>query len=89
NVHANPSSITVSLIPVEDSEPVQEEIDLFLVPDELIPPGVKNDDSKDEDNSTFLPKHETPNLDHQDNPSAPLPPPKPQMLRFALSLIRP
>ncbi|GKB92796.1 hypothetical protein Tco_0965068 [Tanacetum coccineum] len=35
NVHANPSSIIeslpVSLIPVEDSDPVQEEIDIFLV----------------------------------------------------------
>ncbi|GJW25393.1 reverse transcriptase domain-containing protein, partial [Tanacetum coccineum] len=48
--------------PVEDSEPVQEEIDIFLVPDDLIPPGVENDDSEDEDN-------ELPNLDHQDDPS--------------------
>ncbi|GKE79314.1 hypothetical protein Tco_1545434, partial [Tanacetum coccineum] len=63
NVH--PSSI-----PVEDSDPIQEEIDIFLVPDELIPPGVENDDSKDEDN-------ELPNLDHQDNPSSPRPPPEP------------
>ncbi|GJZ38636.1 reverse transcriptase domain-containing protein [Tanacetum coccineum] len=72
NVHANPSSIIesfpVSLIPVEDSEPVQEEIDIFLLPDDLIPPGVENDDSEDEDN-------ELPNLDHQDNPSSPRPPP--------------
>ncbi|GKD95868.1 reverse transcriptase domain-containing protein, partial [Tanacetum coccineum] len=52
NVH--PSSI-----PVEDSEPVQEEIDIFLVPDDLIPPGVENDDSEDEDNSTFLPENES------------------------------
>ncbi|GJS25773.1 reverse transcriptase domain-containing protein [Tanacetum coccineum] len=74
NVHANQSSIIeslpVSLIPVEDSEPVQEEIDIFLVPDDLIPPGVVNDDSEDEDN-------ELPNLDHQDNPSSPRPPPEP------------
>ncbi|GJU84861.1 reverse transcriptase domain-containing protein [Tanacetum coccineum] len=74
NVHANPSSIIeslpVSLIPVEDSDPVQEEIDIFLVPDDLIPPGVENDDSEDEDN-------ELPNLDHQDNPSSPRPPPEP------------
>ncbi|GKA55395.1 hypothetical protein Tco_0754344 [Tanacetum coccineum] len=72
NVHANQSSIIESLpvspIPVEDSEPVQEEIDIFLVPDDLIPPGVENDDSEDEDN-------ELPNLDHQDNPSSPRPPP--------------
>ncbi|GJZ57561.1 reverse transcriptase domain-containing protein [Tanacetum coccineum] len=61
--HANPSSIITSPIPV------QEEIDIF--PGDLIPPGVENDDSEDEDNSTFLPEHESPNLDHQDNPSAP------------------
>ncbi|GJT55927.1 reverse transcriptase domain-containing protein [Tanacetum coccineum] len=74
NVHANQSSIIESLpvspIPVEDSEPVQEEIDIFLIPDDLIPPGVENDDSEDEDN-------ELPNLDHQDNPSSPRPPPEP------------
>ncbi|GJS92539.1 reverse transcriptase domain-containing protein [Tanacetum coccineum] len=74
NVHANPSSIIDSLpvspIPVEDSEPVQEEIDIFLVLDDLIPPGVENDDSEDED-------IELPNLDHQDNPSSPRPPPEP------------
>ncbi|GJY81050.1 reverse transcriptase domain-containing protein [Tanacetum coccineum] len=53
NVHANQSSIIESLpvspIPVEDSEPVQEEIDIFLVPDDLIPPGVEND-IQNEDN---------------------------------------
>ncbi|GKE86803.1 hypothetical protein Tco_1560545, partial [Tanacetum coccineum] len=74
NVHANPSSIIESLpvspIPIEDSEPVQEEIDIFLVLDDLIPPRVENNDSKDEDN-------ELPNLDHQDDPSIPRPPPEP------------
>ncbi|GKA05310.1 reverse transcriptase domain-containing protein [Tanacetum coccineum] len=74
NVHANQSSVIESLpvspIPVEDSEPAQEEIDIFLVPDDLIPPGVENDDSEDEDN-------ELPNLDHQDDPSIPRPPPEP------------
>ncbi|GKG08423.1 hypothetical protein Tco_0334255, partial [Tanacetum coccineum] len=71
NVHANQSliieSLSVSLIPIEDSYPVQEEIDIFLVPDDLIPPG---DDSEDEDN-------ELPNLDHQDDPSIPHPPLEP------------
>ncbi|GJR84992.1 hypothetical protein Tco_0209003 [Tanacetum coccineum] len=70
NFHANPSSIITSTIPVEDSDPVQEEIDIFLVPDDLIPPGFENDDSEDEDN-------ELPNLDHQDDPSIPRPPPEP------------
>ncbi|GJX96387.1 reverse transcriptase domain-containing protein [Tanacetum coccineum] len=73
NVHANQSSVIESLpvspIPIEDSEPAQEEIDIFLVPDDLIPPGVENDNSEDEDN-------ELPNLDHQDDPSIPRPPPE-------------
>ncbi|GKF70980.1 hypothetical protein Tco_0207094 [Tanacetum coccineum] len=71
NVHTNPSliieSLSVSLIPVEDSDLVQEEIDIFLVPDDLIPPG---DDSEDE-------HIELPNNDHQDDPSIPHPPPEP------------
>ncbi|GJZ56595.1 reverse transcriptase domain-containing protein [Tanacetum coccineum] len=72
NVHQSSiiESLPVSLIPVEDSEPVQEEIDIFLVPDDLIPPSVENDDSESEDN-------ELPNLDHQDDPSIPRPPPEP------------
>ncbi|GKC68521.1 hypothetical protein Tco_1101119, partial [Tanacetum coccineum] len=74
NVYANQSSVieslSVSPIPVEDSEPTQEEIDIFLVPDDLIPPGVENDDSEDEVN-------ESPNLDHQDDLSIPRPPPEP------------
>ncbi|GJS93764.1 hypothetical protein Tco_0800732 [Tanacetum coccineum] len=53
NVHANPSSIIeslpVSLIPVEDSDPVQEEIDIFLVPDDSIPPGIESDFDSEED----------------------------------------
>ncbi|GKF69340.1 hypothetical protein Tco_0202397, partial [Tanacetum coccineum] len=73
NVHANQSliieSLPISLILVEDSDPAQEEIDIFLIPDDLIPPGVENDDSEDEDN-------ELPNLDHQDDPSIPSPPPE-------------
>ncbi|GKC17142.1 hypothetical protein Tco_1013924 [Tanacetum coccineum] len=74
NVHANQSSIIesppVSPIPIEYSDPVQEEIDIFLVPDDLIPPGVENDDSKDKD-------VELPNNDRQDNPSSPRPLPEP------------
>ncbi|GKF19847.1 hypothetical protein Tco_0068485, partial [Tanacetum coccineum] len=70
NVHANSSSIIeslpVSLIPVEDSDPVQEEIDIFLVPDDLIPPSVENDDSEDEENKSSILE-----------PSSPRPPPEP------------
>ncbi|GJU57449.1 reverse transcriptase domain-containing protein [Tanacetum coccineum] len=81
NVHANPSSIIdslpTSLIPVEDNDPVQEEIDIFLVLDDLIPPGVENEDSEDE-------VIELPNNDHQDNPSSPLPPPEPLDVKIHL-----
>ncbi|GJW73073.1 reverse transcriptase domain-containing protein [Tanacetum coccineum] len=74
NDHANQrliiESLPVSPIPIEDSEPIQEEIDIFLVLDDLIPPGVENDDSEVEDN-------ELPNLGHQDDPSIPRPPPEP------------
>ncbi|GJS10361.1 reverse transcriptase domain-containing protein [Tanacetum coccineum] len=52
----------------ERSEPVQEEIDIFLVPDDLIPPGVENDDSEDEDN-------ELPNLDQIKSTISPRHPP--------------
>ncbi|GKE92539.1 hypothetical protein Tco_1573634 [Tanacetum coccineum] len=53
----------MSPILIEDSEPTQEEIDILLVPDNVIPPGVEGADSKDED--------------HQDDPSIPRPPPEP------------
>ncbi|GJW96732.1 hypothetical protein Tco_0178540 [Tanacetum coccineum] len=55
---------------VTDSEPTQEEIDIFLVQDDLIPPSVENDDSEDEVNDLS-------NLDHQDDSSIPRPPPEP------------
>ncbi|GJV74071.1 putative reverse transcriptase domain-containing protein [Tanacetum coccineum] len=42
----------------------------FKLFNDLIPPGVENDDSEDEDNKL-------PNLDHQDDPSIPRPPPEP------------
>ncbi|GKC31621.1 hypothetical protein Tco_1038915, partial [Tanacetum coccineum] len=67
------TSPPASPIPVEDSDSVQEEIDIFLVPGDLIPPGVENDDSEDEDNSTFLPENESSILE----PSSPRPPPEP------------
>ncbi|GKB74801.1 reverse transcriptase domain-containing protein [Tanacetum coccineum] len=72
NIHQSSviESLPVSPILVENSEPTQEEIDIFLVPDDLIPPGVENDDSENKDN-------ELPNIDHQDDPSIPRPPPEP------------
>ncbi|GJV90392.1 hypothetical protein Tco_1538205 [Tanacetum coccineum] len=79
NFHQNSviESLPMSPILVEDSEPTQEEIDILLVPDNLIPPGVEDADSEDEVN-------ESPNLDHQDDPSIPRPPPEPPELRIIL-----
>ncbi|GJZ69075.1 reverse transcriptase domain-containing protein [Tanacetum coccineum] len=70
NVHSNQSSVIESLpispIPVEDSEPTQEKINIFLVPDDLIPLGRWND--------RFEMKHymKLPNLFHQDDTSIPV-----------------
>ncbi|GJR14390.1 hypothetical protein Tco_0797042 [Tanacetum coccineum] len=71
-LHHDPNSIIESLpTPVEDSDPIQEEIDLFHSPDDLIPTSVENDDSEDDDNFTL--ENESSILD----PSTPRPPPEP------------
>nr|GEX68641.1 hypothetical protein [Tanacetum cinerariifolium] len=65
-----------------------EEIDLFLAMDDLMPPGIKNDDYDSERDIHFLkellsddplplPKNESSNFDHHDDPSFPRPPPEP------------
>ncbi|GJU05740.1 retrovirus-related pol polyprotein from transposon TNT 1-94 [Tanacetum coccineum] len=41
-------------IPVEDSDSLMEEIDIFLAPDDLIPPGIENDDYDSEGVVLFL-----------------------------------
>ncbi|GJT22527.1 hypothetical protein Tco_0892464 [Tanacetum coccineum] len=81
NIHQNSviESLPISPIPVEDSEPTQEEIDILLIPDNLIPPGVEDADSEDEVN-------ESPNLDHQDDPSIPRPPPEPPDIKKCFKL---
>ncbi|GKE21582.1 reverse transcriptase domain-containing protein [Tanacetum coccineum] len=78
NCHASPSAIIESLpIPVKENDPIQEEIKIFLSSDDLIPPSVKNDDSENKDNSILSSEEESFNVDHQDDPSIPRPPPKP------------
>ncbi|GKB91420.1 hypothetical protein Tco_0963692 [Tanacetum coccineum] len=59
--NANPNTIIESLptfpIPVEDSNSLREDIDIFPGPDDSIPPGIESDnyDSEGDDNSTSLP----------------------------------
>nr|GFC19616.1 hypothetical protein [Tanacetum cinerariifolium] len=47
-------SFSPSLIPVEDSDPFMEEIDLFLTSDGSIPPGINSDYSDSEGDNLFL-----------------------------------
>ncbi|GJS74100.1 hypothetical protein Tco_0706941 [Tanacetum coccineum] len=70
--HANPNTIIESLptfpIPVEDSDSLREEIDIFPGPDDSIPPGIESDDydSEGDDNSTSLPEFESFHVDYPD-----------------------
>ncbi|GJX85278.1 hypothetical protein Tco_0336052 [Tanacetum coccineum] len=62
-------SFSPSPIPVEDSDSLMEEIDIFLDDDDSIPPGIENDDfdSEDDDNSTSRPEFESFHFDYPDS----------------------
>nr|GEU81547.1 hypothetical protein [Tanacetum cinerariifolium] len=73
---------------VEDCNSHMEEIDLFLVMNDLMPPGIENDDYDSEEDIHFLEellssdpfplhKNESSKFDHHDAPSFPRPPPEP------------
>ncbi|GJW87303.1 hypothetical protein Tco_0162643 [Tanacetum coccineum] len=74
-----------SPIPVEDSDSLMEEIDLFLTPDDSMPPSIKNDEYDSEGDILFLEEllsNDSPSLPenepfHFDVPSSPRPPAKP------------
>ncbi|GKC80507.1 hypothetical protein Tco_1131281 [Tanacetum coccineum] len=78
-------SFSPSPIPVEDSDSLMEEIDLFLTPDDSMPPGIENDDYNSEGDILFLEEllsNDSPSLPenesfHFDVPSSPRPPTKP------------
>ncbi|GJY05954.1 hypothetical protein Tco_0371894 [Tanacetum coccineum] len=81
-------SLSPSLILVEDSDSLMEEIDLFLATNDSMPPGIKDDDYDSEGDIRFLeelqsidplplPEIESSNLDHFNDPSSPRPPPEP------------
>nr|GFA14680.1 hypothetical protein [Tanacetum cinerariifolium] len=48
NANTNVESIPSSLIPIQDNESQQEEIDIVTNTDDVLPPGVENDDSDGE-----------------------------------------
>ncbi|GJZ73523.1 hypothetical protein Tco_0637669, partial [Tanacetum coccineum] len=81
-------SLSPPPIPVEDSDSLMEEIDLFLASDDSMPPGIEIDDYDSEGDIRFLeellssdspplPENELFSLDHFDDPSLPRPPPEP------------
>ncbi|GJV78666.1 hypothetical protein Tco_1514536 [Tanacetum coccineum] len=71
--HANPNTIIKSLptfpIPVEDSDSLREEINIFLGRDDSIPSGIESDDydSEGDDNFTSLPEFESFHVDYPDS----------------------
>ncbi|GJR50086.1 hypothetical protein Tco_1400607 [Tanacetum coccineum] len=77
-------SFSPSPIPVEDSDSLMEEIDLFLTSDDSMPPGIENDDYESEGDVLFLEEllsNDSPSLPvnesfHFDVPSSPRPPAK-------------
>ncbi|GJU51033.1 hypothetical protein Tco_1220588 [Tanacetum coccineum] len=89
-------SLSPPRIPVEDSDSLMEEIDLFLAFDDSMPPGVEIDDYDLEGDSCFLeellsndspplPKNESFSLNHFDDPSLPHPPPEPPDVEICLN----
>ncbi|GJR29161.1 hypothetical protein Tco_1105393 [Tanacetum coccineum] len=69
NVENSIESFSPSSIPVEDSDSLMEEIDIFLDSDGSIPPGIESDDydSEGDDNSTSLPEPESFHVDYPDS----------------------
>ncbi|GJY68677.1 hypothetical protein Tco_0471659 [Tanacetum coccineum] len=53
NYDAIIQSFSPSSIPVEDSDSLMEEIDLFLTSDDSMPPGIENDDYDSEGDILF------------------------------------
>nr|GFA81386.1 hypothetical protein [Tanacetum cinerariifolium] len=97
NPHPHPSafaktnveSFSSLPIPIQDSDPHQEEIDVVTIKDDVLPPSIENEDSDEEevdtvgdlrvDNSIQNSEHEYSKSEDFDfdNPSVPLPPPEP------------
>nr|GEW32291.1 hypothetical protein [Tanacetum cinerariifolium] len=78
-------TLPTSTIPVEDSDSLKEEIDIFTSMDDLTPPGIESDYYDSEGDINFLekllandsipfPKNKSSDFDNQDDPSFPCPP---------------
>nr|GEU90607.1 hypothetical protein [Tanacetum cinerariifolium] len=86
--NTNVESFTSSPIPIQESDLQKEEINVVSVTDDVLPPGIDNDDSDEEvndvddlrvDNSISNPEHEYSESEDSDfdNPSVLLPPSEP------------
>nr|GEZ70404.1 hypothetical protein [Tanacetum cinerariifolium] len=96
NANTIVESIPSSLIPVQDNDFQREEIDIVTSTDELLPPGVENDDDSEGeidaveelhvDNSISNAENELSDNEESDfdNPSIPQPPPEPPDAEFDL-----
>nr|GEV95830.1 hypothetical protein [Tanacetum cinerariifolium] len=93
NANINVEFFSSLPIPIQESDPQQEEIDVVTETDDVLPPNVENDDSDGEfdavndlrvDNSILNSKHEYSESEDSDfdNPSIPLPPLKPPDKEF-------
>nr|GEV45753.1 hypothetical protein [Tanacetum cinerariifolium] len=91
--NTNVESFSSLSIPIQESDPHQEEIDVVTSTDDVLPKSVENDDSDGEevvvddlriDNSISNSEHEFSESEDSDfdNPSIPLPPPKPSDEEF-------
>nr|GFC27447.1 hypothetical protein [Tanacetum cinerariifolium] len=91
-------SIPSSLIPIQDNDSQQEEIDIVDSTDELLPPSIENDDDSDEeidvveelrvDNFISNSEHEYSESEESnfDNPSIPRPPLEPPDAEYDFEL---
>nr|GEU54204.1 hypothetical protein [Tanacetum cinerariifolium] len=90
NFHANTiiETLPTSPIPIEDSDSLREEIDIFIGMDDLMPPGIESDDYDSKRDIYFLeelhrnyaislPENKSYNFDHHNDQSFPRPPSKP------------
>nr|GEU69678.1 hypothetical protein [Tanacetum cinerariifolium] len=86
-------SLSPSPIPVEDSDSLMDEIDLFLATDNFLPPGIESDDYDSGgdihfhkellvDDSISLPENKSSNFDHHNDPSFPRFPSEPPDVEF-------
>nr|GEY06885.1 reverse transcriptase domain-containing protein [Tanacetum cinerariifolium] len=93
NDNTNVESFSSLPIPIQKSDPHQEEIDVVAVTDDVLPPSVENEDSDEEvnvvdnlriDNLIQNSEHEYSESEDSDfdNPPVPLPPPKPPDKEF-------